>query len=47
MIVSTHRPPMNMGYAAALAWVLFTIVLVLTVIVLRTSDRWVFYQGGA
>ncbi len=37
---------LNMGYAAALAWVLFTIVLVLTVIVLRTSDRWVFYQGG-
>jgi multiple sugar transport system permease protein len=36
-----------MGYAAALAWVLFAIVLVLTVIVLRTSDRWVFYQGGA
>jgi multiple sugar transport system permease protein len=36
-----------MGYAAALAWVLFTIVLILTVIVLRTSDRWVFYQGGA
>lgn len=38
---------LNMGYAAALAWVLFAIVLVLTVIVLRTSDRWVFYQGGA
>jgi len=38
---------LDMGYAAALAWVLFTIVLVLTVIVLRTSDRWVFYQGGA
>jgi multiple sugar transport system permease protein len=37
---------LNMGYAAALAWVLFTIVLVLTVIVLRTSNRWVFYQGG-
>jgi multiple sugar transport system permease protein len=38
---------LNMGYAAALAWVLFTIVLVLTIVVMRTSDRWVFYQGGA
>jgi multiple sugar transport system permease protein len=38
---------LNMGYAAALAWVLFAIVLVLTIVVMRTSDRWVFYQGGA
>jgi multiple sugar transport system permease protein len=35
----------NMGYAAALAWVLFFIIFVLTVIIFRSSDRWVFYQG--
>ena len=35
----------NMGYASALAWVLVVIVLVLTVILFRTSGRWVF-EGG-
>lgn len=36
---------LNMGYAAAMAWVLFFIVLVLTIIIMATSTRWVFYQG--
>ena len=35
----------KMGYASALAWVLFFIVLVLTLIVFRTSARWVYYEG--
>jgi len=35
----------NMGYASALAWVLFVIILVLTLIIVRTSDRWVYYEG--
>lgn len=35
----------NMGYASALAWVLFLIILVLTLLVVRTSDRWVYYEG--
>jgi multiple sugar transport system permease protein len=35
----------NMGYASALAWVLFVIILVLTLLVVRTSDRWVYYEG--
>lgn len=39
------EPPFRMGYASALAWVLFIAVLLLTVIVLRTSRRWVFYGG--
>ena len=34
-----------MGYASALAWVLFVIVLVMTLAVLRTSQYWVFYSG--
>jgi multiple sugar transport system permease protein len=37
---------LEMGYATALAWVLFTIILVITVIINRTSDRWVYYEGG-
>jgi multiple sugar transport system permease protein len=35
----------NMGYASALAWVLFVVVLGLTVILFRTAGRWV-YSGG-
>ena len=32
----------GMGYASAMAWVLFLIILTLTLILLRTSERWVF-----
>jgi len=35
----------NMGYASALAWVLFIIILALTLVVVRTADRWVYYEG--
>jgi ABC-type sugar transport system permease subunit len=37
---------MKMGYASAMAWVLFGIILVLTVIQLRLSRRWVHYESG-
>jgi len=36
---------MKMGYASALAWVLFAIVLVLTVVQLRLSKIWVHYES--
>jgi multiple sugar transport system permease protein len=35
----------NMGYASALAWLLFVIVLGLTILLFRTAGSWV-YQGG-
>ena len=35
----------EMGYGAALAWVLFSIVMVLTIIAFATSKYWVFYSG--
>jgi multiple sugar transport system permease protein len=35
---------LKMGYASALAWVLFLITLALTAIVLRSSRRWVHYE---
>jgi multiple sugar transport system permease protein len=35
----------KMGYASALAWLLFLIVVAFTVVVLRTSARWVYYGG--
>ena len=37
----------NMGYASALAWILFVIVLILTLLIVRSSDRWVFYEGAS
>jgi multiple sugar transport system permease protein len=36
---------LDMGYAAALAWVLFIIILLLTLIVFRSQRFWVFYAG--
>ena len=35
----------NMGYASALAWVLFVIILLLTMIVFRGSKKLVYYEG--
>jgi multiple sugar transport system permease protein len=35
----------RMGYASALAWVLFVILLVLTALVFWTSSRWVYYEA--
>lgn len=37
---------LNMGYASALAWVLFVIVLLLTLLVFRSSLAWVYYEGS-
>ncbi len=37
----------NMGYASALALVLFLVLVVLTLLVVRTSNYWVYYEVGA
>lgn len=36
----------QMGYASALAWILFLIIATLSFVVFRTSNRWVYYEGG-
>jgi len=36
----------NMGYASALAWLLFAVIGVITFIQVKTSKRWVYYEGG-
>lgn len=36
----------DMGYASAMAWILFIIVMVLTVLNLKLGKRWVHYEGG-
>ena len=35
----------EMGYASTMAWVLFIIVLALTLLVFRSSVLWVYYEG--
>lgn len=35
----------HMGYASAMAWVLFAIILVLTMLVFKSSGAWVYYEG--
>jgi multiple sugar transport system permease protein len=36
---------LSMGYASAMAWILLLIVLICTLLIFRTSGRWVFYRG--
>lgn len=35
----------RMGYASAMAWVLFVVVLALTLLVIRSARSWVYYEG--
>ena len=35
----------KMGYASAMAWILFVLILVITLVLFRTSARWVYYEG--
>jgi multiple sugar transport system permease protein len=37
----------RMGYASALAWLLFLVILIVTLVQLRVSRQWVHYEGGA
>lgn len=35
----------QMGYASALAWILFIIIMVITLLVIRSSAAWVYYES--
>jgi multiple sugar transport system permease protein len=37
----------QMGYASALAWLVFLIIMALTLLVIRSSPYWVYYEGGS
>jgi multiple sugar transport system permease protein len=37
----------RLGYAAALSWVLFVIGALVVVVLMRTSERWVYYENEA
>jgi multiple sugar transport system permease protein len=36
----------RMGLASALAWVFFVIIMLLTILVFRSSSAWVYYESG-
>jgi multiple sugar transport system permease protein len=36
----------QMGYASAIAWMLFLIIVILTFLQFRLSKRWVYYESG-
>ena len=36
---------LDMGYAAAMAWILFIVVLTLTLVQFRLANRWVYYEA--
>lgn len=37
---------MRMGYGCALAWILFLVILICSLLLLWSSSRWVYYEGG-
>jgi multiple sugar transport system permease protein len=37
---------LKMGYAAALAWVMFVIILTISLVQFRLARSWVYYEGG-
>lgn len=45
-IYSTAFSQSEMGYASALAWFLFLIIACVTWVLFRTSNKWVYYEGG-
>jgi multiple sugar transport system permease protein len=36
---------LEMGYASAMAWILFIIILIFTILLLKVSDRFTYYSG--
>lgn len=36
---------LKMGYASAMAWILFIIILLCTILLLKLSNRWTYYSG--
>ena len=37
---------LKMGYASALSWIMFVIILILTALIFKSSAYWTFYQDG-
>ncbi len=41
-----HFGQFEFGYASAIAWALFALILIFTLILIRSQSRWVYYEGG-
>ena len=37
---------LKMGYASAASWVMFVTILLITMLVFKSSSAWVFYKDG-
>jgi multiple sugar transport system permease protein len=37
---------LKMGYASAQAWILFILIMICTILLLRSSKTWTYYEGG-
>ena len=46
LVYRTAFKQSQMGYSAAMSWILFLIIAVLTAFVFKTSDNWVIYENG-
>lgn len=45
-LFNTAFTDQSMGKASAMAWILFAVIMVFTVIQQTTSKKWVYYEGG-
>lgn len=45
-LFNTAFEELKMGYASALAWVLFLYIMILTLLVFRFGAAWVFYEDN-
>ena len=36
-----------MGYASAISWIIFIVIMLITLVLFATSKRWVFYGDEA
>jgi len=36
----------RMGYASALSWILFIIIFIFTLLIMKSSNRWAYYEDG-
>ena len=46
LVYRTAFKQSQMGYSAAMSWILFLIIAALTAFVFKTSDNWVIYENG-
>ena len=46
LVYRTAFKQSQMGYSAAMSWILFIIIAALTAVVFKTSDKWVIYENG-